>query len=286
MSFTPPDLSQVLANEQLMNSRLTTLRTNLRTGLTNAGISYSQTDSINQLIDRYEILPIFQTDVNVNPQTAGKLSTLYKMANISAASWSSANNGNYCVSYTNDDTQDQFEENGWYYTATFGKFVTTPGTYYYGDNDGWRIESQFNISGGWNGLMGIGFLVDENHESSGLIRDYNPDGYNGVFIGSVGGYPGVFSLDNGWGVANDSVRDNNHPFAEGTMILKKTDDYYLQYIFKDSNDNVLISGTFDPGDVWNSDEIVFGAYGSDGYKSDAHTICNTKDTKIYYEPEL
>ena len=107
MSFTPPDLSQVLANEQLMNTRLTTLRNNLRTGLTNAGISYSQSDTINQLIDKYEILPIFQTDVNVNPQTAGKLGTVYKMANISAASWSSANNGKYHVQYTNDETQDQ-----------------------------------------------------------------------------------------------------------------------------------------------------------------------------------
>lgn len=61
MSFTPPDFSQILANEQTMNSRLTILRSNLRTGLTNAGISYAETDTISQLIDRYEILPIFQT---------------------------------------------------------------------------------------------------------------------------------------------------------------------------------------------------------------------------------
>ena len=62
MSYTSPSLADVLANEQLMNTRLTTLRANLRTGLTNAGISYSQSDTINQLIDKYEILPIFQTD--------------------------------------------------------------------------------------------------------------------------------------------------------------------------------------------------------------------------------
>ena len=105
MTFTPPDFSEILANEQTMNSRLTTLRSNLRTGLTNAGISYSQSDTISQLIDRYEILPIFQTDVNVNPQTAGKLGTLYKMSNISAAAWSAANNGNYNVTYTNDTTK-------------------------------------------------------------------------------------------------------------------------------------------------------------------------------------
>ena len=283
MSFTPPDLSQVLANEQLMNTRLTTLRTNLRTGLTNAGISYSQSDTINQLIDKYEILPIFQTDVNVNPQTAGKLGTVYKMANISAASWSSANNGEYHVEYTNDDTKDQFEEDGWYYTATFAKFNTTPGTYYYGDNEGWKIESLFEIDGGWNGLMGIGFMVDSSTQGSGLIKDYNANGYNGVFIGSNGGYLGVYSLDNGWGVVKESAQDRSHPFASGTMILEKTDDYYLQYEFKDSGGNVLFSGTFDPGDVWNSDEIVFGAYGSTAYKSNSNTVCHTSGTKIYYE---
>ena len=283
MSFTPPDLSQILTNEQLMNTRLTTLRANLRTGLTNAGISYSQSDTINQLIDRYEILPIFQTDVNVNPQTAGKLGTVYKMANISAASWSSANNGQYHVQYTRDETQDQFQEDGWYYTATFAKFNTTPGTYYYGDNEGWKIESKFEIDGGWNGLMGIGFMVDSSSQGSGLIKDYNANGYNGVFIGSDGGYPGVYSLDNGWGVVKESAQDSDHPFASGTMILEKTDDYYLQYEFKDSRGNVLFSGTFDPGDVWNSDEIVFGAYGSTAYKSNSNTVCHTSGTKIYYE---
>ena len=268
-----------------MNTRLTTLRANLRTGLTNAGISYSQSDTINQLIDKYEILPIFQTDVNVNPQTAGKLGTVYKMANISAASWSSANNGKYHVEYTNDDTKDQFEEDGWYYTATFAKFNTTPGTYYYGDNEGWKIESQFEIDGGWNGLMGIGFMVDSSTQGSGLIKDYNANGYNGVFIGSDGGYLGVYSLDNGWGVVRESAQDRDHPFASGTMILEKTDDYYLQYEFKDSGGNVLFSGTFNPGDVWNSDEIVFGAYGSTAYKSYSNTVCHTSGTKIYYEPE-
>ena len=51
MTFTPPDFSQILANEETLNSRLTTLRNNLRAGLTSAGISYSQSDTINQLID-------------------------------------------------------------------------------------------------------------------------------------------------------------------------------------------------------------------------------------------
>ena len=284
MSFTPPDFSQILANEQTMNSRLTTLRNNLRAGLTNAGLSYDQSDSISQLIDRYVILPIFQTDVNVNPNTAGKLGTLYKMSNISSAAWSSANNGNYYVTYISDTTQNQFQEDGWYYTATFGKFNTSPGTYYYGDNNGWRIESKFEITDGWNGLMGIGFMIDANYSESGLVKDYNADGYVGTFIGSIGGYPGVFSFDGGWGVPRSSVAGDD-PFPEGTMILEKGDDYEMNYLFKDNNNNEIMSGTWDPFNTWNSDEIVFGAYGSDAYKTSSHTTCLTKATKIYYEPE-
>ena len=68
-----------------------------------------------------------------------------------------------------------------------------------------------------------------------------------------------------------------------TEDIEKTVDYYLLYEFKDSRGNVLFSGTFDPGDVWNSDEIVFGAYGSTAYKSDSNTVCHTSGTKIYYE---
>lgn len=285
MTFNPPDFSQILANEQTMNTRLTTLRNNLRTGLTNAGISYSQSDTINQLIDKYEILPIFKTDLNVNPYTAGKLGTLYKMANISSATWSNANNGQYHPEYTSDTTQNQFPEDGWYYTATFGKFNTVPGTYYYGDNNGWRIESKFDITGGWNGLMGIGFMIDANYRESGLVKDYNSNGYTGTFIGSVGGYPGVFSLDDGWGIEKSSIYEENYPFASGTMILEKGDDYELNFIFKDENGNVILSRTWEPYDTWNSDEIIFGAYGSVAYKTDNHTICTTSETKIYYEEE-
>lgn len=207
------------------------------------------------------------------------------MSNISAATWSSSNNGKYHVAYTSDTSQNQFPEDNWYYTAAFGKFNTTPGTYYYGDNNGWKIETLFDITDGWNGLMGIGFMIDANYSESGLVKDYNSGGYTGTFIGSVGGYPSVFSFDNGWGVEKSSVYDENHLFASGTMMLEKGDDYEMSYTFKDSNGKVFFSGTWDPFDTWNSDEIVFGAYESDGYSSSSHTTCNARGTKIYYEGE-
>ena len=287
MSYTPPDLSHVLTNEQTMNSRLTSMRTILRTGLTNAGISYSQSDTINQLIDKYEILPILKTDVNVNPQTAGKLGTIYKMANVQNEVWSATNSGVYYLTTENDDSNPQFEENEWYYTAAFGEFNTTPGTYYYGDNNGWSIETEFAILGGWSGYMGIGFLVDENYDSSGQVKNYNPDGYIGEFFGACEGYPGMLSLNENWGLPKTATYDTDHSFASGSLkITKKSGTYGMDYVFKDGNGNVIMDGNWEPWNVWNSDIIKFGIYASRGYKDGSnYSRCEFKNTKIYYEDE-
>ncbi|WP_407413224.1 hypothetical protein [Methanobrevibacter sp.] len=283
MSFTPPDLSQVLTNEQLMNTRLTTLRTNLRTGLTNAGISYSQSDTINQLIDRYEILPIFKTEDTENPLTAGKLGTIYQLANVTSGNWnvSSASNNGYFVGYEKDTSAHEFEEQGDYYAAVFGKFNTTPGTYYYGDNNGWKIEFNLLDVGTQYGCSGIGFFV-----SNDPLTNRDSNGYTGVFIGLYEGYPGVWRLDDRWGLSNSSMYlDEVGRNFNGTAILKKADDYELSWSFKDSNGNVIDSGTFDPGDVWNSDIITFGMYASYSIQQSGYCTGMINRTTIYYEPE-
>ena len=266
-----------------MNTRLTTLRANLRTGLTNAGISYSQSDTINQLIDRYEILPIFKTEDDENPLTAGKLGTIYQLANVADDNWNvSAQNDNaYFLSYVRDTSAHEFEEQGDYYAAVFGKFNTTPGTYYYGDNNGWKIEFDMLDIGTQYGYCGIGFLVSNNPLTN---RDNN--GYTGVFIGLYEGYPGVWNLNERWGLPNsgtyldDVGRDFN-----GTAILEKTDDYYLSWSFKDSNGDVIDSDTFDPGRVWNSDEITFGMFKSCSIQYSGYCTGIINRNKIYYEPE-
>ena len=55
MSYTAPDLSQVLTNEQTMNSRLTTCRNDLRTILTNEEIGYTEGDGIIPLIRKLPV---------------------------------------------------------------------------------------------------------------------------------------------------------------------------------------------------------------------------------------
>ena len=284
MSFILPDLSEVLTNEQTMNSRLTTLRNNLRAGLTKAGISYSQSDNINQLIDRYEILPIFKTVDDENPLTAGKLGTAYQLANVKETHWSVAASldNAYFIGYVQDTSAHEFEENGDYYSAVFGKFNTTLGTYNYGDNNGWKIEFDFHDIGTHYGCCGIGFLV-----SNDPLTDRNNDGYTGVFIGLYEGYPGVWNLDDRWGCPNGAIYlDEVGRNFNGTAILEKTEDYELVWTFKDSNGNVIDSGTFDPGDVWNSNEITFGMYASCTIQQSGYCVGTINRTKIYYEQEL
>ena len=71
MSFTPPDLSEVLTNEQTMNSRLTTCRNDLRAILTKEEIGYTEGDGIIPLIRK---LPVPQL-ANVNVNIVDKFST-------------------------------------------------------------------------------------------------------------------------------------------------------------------------------------------------------------------
>ena len=47
MPFTPPDLSEILTNEQTLNTRLTTYRNKLKAILDADGISYDENLGIN-----------------------------------------------------------------------------------------------------------------------------------------------------------------------------------------------------------------------------------------------
>ena len=64
MPYTDPDLSDILTNEQTMNTRLTTYRNKLKAILDNDGISYDENLGINGLI-RLLQLPI-PTTIELN----------------------------------------------------------------------------------------------------------------------------------------------------------------------------------------------------------------------------
>lgn len=281
MSFTPPDLSEVLSNEYLMNSRLTTLRANLRNGLTNAGITYDESDTIIQLIDKYRSFLIFETVEGEDP--SAELGTIFQLANISNTRWmvSKAANNAYFLGYEKDTSAHEFEESGGYYSAAFGKFNTKSGTYYYGDNKGWKMEFKLWDVGTQYGFCGLGFLV-----STEALTDRNSNGYIGTFIGLCGGYPGVWNLNGNWGLPDEvtSFKDIGRNF-KGSVILEKGDDHQLEWAFKDSNGDVIQSGILDPTNILNSDEITFGMFSSSTIEQGGYCSGMINQTLIYYEGE-
>ena len=68
MGYTPPDLSQVLTNEQTMNSRLTTCRNDLRAILTKEEIGYTEGDAIIPLIRKLPVPQLNKIEVEM-PQS-------------------------------------------------------------------------------------------------------------------------------------------------------------------------------------------------------------------------
>lgn len=62
MSYTAPDLSDILANEQELNTRLTSLKTLLGNQLDDLGTSYSGSDSISKLISLISNPPVWKVE--------------------------------------------------------------------------------------------------------------------------------------------------------------------------------------------------------------------------------
>ena len=74
MSYTSPSLAEVLANEQLMNTRLTDLRALLRTILDDLDIQYTSSNTVIDLIRLLEKSYYGQIDGNA---TTGKVSSMF-----------------------------------------------------------------------------------------------------------------------------------------------------------------------------------------------------------------
>ena len=74
MSYTSPDLSEIISNEQLMNTRLTNLRTLLRTILDDLDVSYTSSDTVIDLIRLLKRVYYCQID---GTATTSKVSSIF-----------------------------------------------------------------------------------------------------------------------------------------------------------------------------------------------------------------
>ena len=73
MSYTSPDLSEILSNEQLMNTRLTSLQTLLRTILDDLDVSYTSSDTVIDLIRLLKRVYYCEIDGNATRNTVSSI---------------------------------------------------------------------------------------------------------------------------------------------------------------------------------------------------------------------
>ena len=73
MSYTSPDLSEILSNEQLMNTRLTSLKTLLKSILDDLDVSYTSSDTVIDLIRLLKRVYYAQIDGSATTSTVSSI---------------------------------------------------------------------------------------------------------------------------------------------------------------------------------------------------------------------
>lgn len=217
MSFTPPDLSQILTNEQEFNTRLNNLRQLVRNELDDLSTSYSLNDSIKSLIEK----------INNRPEWIIERSS----------------------TYTSDQLGDCVKVTGCDYLG-WNKAYPTP----YADTDYWYLQSLSKVSSGpstaW-GLFNTG-NIDPTDDYDLLVygrsmENFNNGGFSGVgfsysipIAGSpmTGFYIGI-TLDSGtycpaYAVFNNSTTPTITKADYGSYD-SANQKFRLQILHKDDN---------------------------------------------------
>lgn len=94
MTYTAPDLSQILTNEQKLNFRLTNLRALLRNELDDLSTSYSGNDSITRLISLINNPPVWKIERS-STYDADQLGTRVAVTGCNVYSWNKYNPTTY-----------------------------------------------------------------------------------------------------------------------------------------------------------------------------------------------
>lgn len=150
MSFTPPDLSQILTNEQEFNTRLNNLRQLVRNELDDLSTSYSLNDSIKSLIEK----------INNRPAWIIERSS----------------------TYTSDQLGDCIKVTGCDYLGWNKAYPTL-----YADTDYWYLQSLSKVSSGPSTAWGL--FNTENIDSTDdydllvygrSMENFNNGGFSGV----------------------------------------------------------------------------------------------------------
>ena len=251
MGFTSPDLSEILANEQELNERLTNLRGLLRNELDDLATSYSNNDSIKRLIERITNPPAWKIERSSTYDT-DQLGTRVAVTGCDVYSWNKYNPTTYADSdywYLQSLTKSSNA------TATAGGLFNT-GTINPTDTYDLIVYGRGMANFNNNAFSGVGFSYGIPQAGSGMT---------GFYIG--------ITLDSGtyrpaYAIFNNSTTPTITKMDYGTydssnqkfrLYMMHDDDYLKLYWFKDND--FLWNDWFDLSDLpqgYESAELKFG----------------------------
>ena len=251
MGFTAPDLSEILANEQELNARLTNLRGLLRNELDDLSTSYSNNDSIKRLIERITNPPAWKIE-RCSTYDSDQLGERVAVTGCDVYSWNKYNPTTYA------------DSDYWYLqslTKSSNATATAWGLFNTGTIDPADIYDMI--------VYGRGMANFNNNAFSGVGFSY---GIPQAGSGMTGFYIGI-TLDSGtyrpaYAIFNNSTTPTITKMDYGTydssnqkfrLYMMHDDDYLKLYWFKDND--FLWNDWFDLSDLpqgYESAELKFG----------------------------
>ena len=175
MTFTPPDLSQILANEQEFNTRLNNLRNLVRNELDDLNTSYSSDDSIKSLVGKINNPPAWIIERS-STHTDNQLGACVKVTGCDYLGW----NTSYPTPYADTD---------YWYLQSLSKASSGPST-------AWGLFNTGNISPNDNFDLVVYGRSMENFNSGGFSGVGFSYGLPTVGSPMTGFYIGI-TLDSG-----------------------------------------------------------------------------------------
>lgn len=245
MSFSQPDLSQVLSKEQLLNTNLTSLRTELRNKLTLLGISYSDSDTILQLIEK--AAPNHYLDINTDELYYYDIGNPIRIKNISTIGWDNNHDdeGYYLnVAHSNSSSE----------CVGMGTYSTYQKDDVYG-TDNFKMRMKLSYKEGYNNsYAGVGFVIGTPSAETA---------FNGVFFGVAQNsngelYPARITFNNSTSPTITYITNGGTIPSTNKFLVIVENDYDASYGSID-----VVWRRLDGSFIWN-DYVQYSEFNSSG----------------------
>ena len=244
MPYTQPDLSDLLSNEQLLNTNLISLRSELRNKLTLLDISYSDSDTILQLIEK--VSPNHYLDVISGVSDYYSVGMPLRVKNALSAGWRSYNSEGYYVNANRSSAETEIVAGGLY--STYQR-ADVNGT------DNFKMRMLLDYVDGYNSTYaGVGFIIGSPSAETA---------FDGVFFGAAQNsngdlYPAVMIFNNSMSPAITYVTDGGTIPSSKKFKVIVENDYDAQY-----GGIEVVWRKADGTSIWN-DYVSYSSFNSSG----------------------